>query len=220
MFSYLIHTLQQYNVTDQTLSFILIIMIILVIACFCRQVIWLTGYAIVYPLIIALIRHIYGMMFAITLVWWLIASLLTTLILKAIFVLEWAKYSIMVCIYLIILMIITILTPWLTSKFLTIPILTGQMVSIFIIQNILWDVSKISFSTLQVLTHSMIIAWCYYLLLQWSRLQWFVLIYPDIVILMSIVCIIMIGRYTWLQAIEVIRFYPLIKNYFAQDEEE
>lgn len=220
MFSYIIHTLQQYQVPDYILSLILIMMIILVIACFCRQILGLTWYAIVYPLIIALIRHVYGMMFIVTLIWWLVASFLTTLILKAIFVLEGVKYSIMLCIYFIVLILIVWFVPWWASKFLSIEMLTGQMISIFIIQNILWDVSKINLGTIQVLIHSLGISWCYYALLQWHRLQSFVLIYPDIVIFMSMVLIIIIGRYTWLQAIEVIRFYPLIKHYFRQDDEE
>lgn len=68
MFGYIVDMLQSYQLSETFLSLMLIMMIVLVIACFLRQIVGLTGYMIVYPLLMALIRYIYGTVFVMTVV--------------------------------------------------------------------------------------------------------------------------------------------------------
>lgn len=54
-------------------------------------------------------------------------------------------------------------------------------------------------------------------LLQRSRLQQFILWYPDSILLI-IAAIIYLGRFAWLQIGEYIRFWPLVTKYFDDEE--
>ena len=220
MFGYIVDMLQSYQLSETFLSLMLIMMIVLVIACFLRQIVGLTGYMIVYPLLMALIRYIYGTVFVMTVVWRIGASLLTGLILKIIFVLEWVKYSIMLCLYVIIILGIGVMAPEWVRPFWTNEMLLAQIITIITVQHVVWDVSKINIHTAQVLWHAIITALIYYVLFQWKRLHGIVLTYPDITIWVSLILIIAIWRYTGLQMVEILRFYPLIKYRLRQQTEE
>lgn len=220
MFSYLFHILQQSGISEISLSTMLIVIILLVISCFLRQIWWLTGYMILYPILIALIWHIYW-----SVVFWIImiriwSSLITTLILKFTFVLEGIKYGLIMYWYVICMILICSIQPQLIHIVFDYNMIVIQIMIIVILQDTVWSVWNISFHTSQNLIHGILIVGLYLLLLQRNWLHRIVILYPDILIWGSLVLIILISKYTGLQFIEVVRFYPLIHHYFYQDNEE
>ena len=57
-----------------------------------------------------------------------------------------------------------------------------------------------------------------YGILQRSRISTTLLSYPELLLVLLLVNIL-VGRFLWLQLLELVRFMPLIRKYFEQEEE-
>lgn len=220
MISYMITTLQAYGVSESLIAIIMVVCVLLVISCFIRQIIGISGYTVIYPIVISLLIYHYGLAILIMIWSWVVTSILTSLILRYIFVLEWIRYTLMTFFYLIIVLCVATLIPQSALMLLQREMISIHLIVVIMMHHIFSDMSKWSINTLYTAICLFAIIFVYILILRWQWLASILTTYPDVTVLMSIISILMIGRYTGLQVVELIRFYPLISHRFQNRDEE
>ena len=195
----------------------------LVISIF-RQMIGFSVFGIYSPLLFAVTMSVLWIKFS--LIWFFIAfiaTIITRLLTKKIYLLHSAKVSILIIFYFIF----TILFFWFDKmSWLNIAdfqVFNNSLIIFpFIFLILVWDkvfpqwfkmfskwwfISFIEFFTVSVIV---------YFIIWWTSLNYFLLSYPEIIILIFILNIL-IWRFTWLQLLEYFRFIPLLRKW---DEEE
>ena len=157
----------------------------------------------------------------------IIATLITRLITKKLYLLNSAKLSLLLGIYFLT----TILILWLDSA-LNLNVLSYQIFSntyvifpilflIFATDKVFWEWYKL-FSKQQIvsLLEFIVISTVVVLIINSVWLRLILLSYPEIIILL-IIAIIVVWRFTGLQLFEYFRFSPILKdNDWAEEEEE
>jgi hypothetical protein len=156
----------------------------------------------------------------------IIATLITRLITKRLYLLNSAKLSLLLSIYFLT----TILILWLNSV-LNLNILWYQIFSntyvifpilflIFATDKVFWEWYKL-FSKQQIvsLLEFIVISTVVVLIINSVWLRLILLSYPEIIILL-IIAIIIVGRFTGLQLFEYFRFSPILKDGDWGEEEE
>lgn len=191
-----------------------------------RQIIWFSVFWTFSPLLfwlsIAVLWAKTSIMFFIIAI---IATLLTRLITKRLYLLNSAKLSLLLGIYFLT----TILILWLDSRFelnlIWYQIFTNTYVIfpilflIFATDKVFWEWYKI-FSKQQIVSlfEFVIISVAVVLIINSVWLKLILLSYPEIIILL-IIAIILIWRFTWLQLLEYFRFSPILKDEDWSEEE-
>ena len=190
-----------------------------------RQIIWFSVFWTFSPLLFGLsIAVLWVKTSIIFFIIAIIATLITRLITKRLYLLNSAKLSLLLGIYFLT----TILILWVNSVF-NLDILSYQIFSntyvifpilflIFATDKIFWEWYKI-FSKQQMISlfEFIIISTVVVLIINSVRLRLILLSYPEIIILL-IIAIIIVWRFTWLQLFEYFRFSPILKWEWEEEE--
>lgn len=203
-------------------------------------IIWLILSLCVWALVVSIFRQIIGLpvfsvynpiFFAISMVvlWWeftfilfaigFIATFLIWLINKRIYLLHSAKISMLIIIYFILIMIFLTLERYFNRNLIDYAVFSNDYI-IFPLIFIIIIADKVFGENLNFLNKSfyisifefLIISLIVYFVLNWSWLTYFLLSYPEAIIGIIILNMV-VWRFTWLQLIEYFRFYPLIKDW-------
>jgi hypothetical protein len=191
-----------------------------------RQIIWFSVFWTFSPLLFGLsIAVLWVKTSIIFFVIAIIATLITRLITKRLYLLNSAKLSLLLSIYFLT----TILILWLNSV-LNLNILGYQIFSntyvifpilflIFATDKVFWEWYKL-FSKQQIvsLLEFIVISTVVVLIINSVWLRLILLSYPEIIILL-IIAIIIVWRFTWLQLFEYFRFSPILKWGWEEEEE-
>lgn len=190
---------------------------------FIRQFVWLSIFSLYYPLFFAL--SIYLFSFQITLALFLSAIIsiyFIKKILKKIHFLLNAKLSLFFVMYLILSLIILgfiNIFAWLDFYNLKSNLVVFPFILIPMIAYKLFSDERKIFSTsfMLYLLEFGFVALMAYLALKSIFIQNLFLSYTELLILVFIINF-MIGKFTWLQFVEYVRFLPLIKKHFQEEE--
>ena len=191
-----------------------------------RQVIWFSVFWTFSPLLFGLsIAVLWIKTSIIFFIIAVIATLLTRLITKRLYLLNSAKLSLLLGIYFLT----AILVLWVNSV-LNLNLVWYQIFSntyvifpilflIFATDKVFWEGYKI-FSRQQIISliEFVVISVVVVLIINSVRLRLILLSYPEIIILL-IIAIIIVGRFTWLQLFEYFRFSPILKDWDWSEEE-
>ena len=156
----------------------------------------------------------------------IIATLITKLITKKLYLLNSAKLSLLLGIYFLTTILILGLDTVLNLNIVWYQIFSNTYVIfpilflIFTTDKVFWEWYKI-FSKQQVvsLLEFLIISIIVFLIINSVWLRLILLSYPEIIILL-IIAIIVVWRFTWLQLLEYFRFSPILKDWEWNEEEE
>lgn len=189
-----------------------------------RQIIWFSVFGIYNPLLFALSLPFIGV--KTTLILFLIAFIATSLtrrFTKKIYLLHSAKMSILITIYLLLIILTTGLSfvfnvQWIDSEiFKNTLVIFPVIFSIIVANKVFYEEAKIFSKTWLIsVIEFAIITMSVYFITNWTTLKNLLLAYPESIIIILILNIL-IGRFTWLQILEIFRFKPLLKS---DDEEE
>lgn len=225
--SYLVDYLLYNNVPLSFVIMLLLLPVLVVIAAFFRQVVGFSVYGVFNPLLVAFSLHFIGIVptFFFFLVSFL-ATLLVNVFVKRVYLLYSAKVALVIVVYTILLL------SWLTilQKY-DIPLFDLQPFSnlyilfpIVFLTTVTYSIFKekttfLSASLRKGFLQFVIVSVLMYLVIRRNRLHNVLLGYPEL-ILFFLLGTILIGRFTWLQLTEYVRFLPLIRRYGGDHEEE
>lgn len=191
-----------------------------------RQVVWFSVFGIYSPLLFTVSLYLLGIqpalfLFAIALLSTLLIRFLTT----KLYLLHSAKVSLLVILYFFLTIVVLGLDSLrgtnlinleiFTNGFIIFPILFLIIVSDKIFNEWFKIFSKwrwISFAEF------LVVSFAIYALMTWTWFKHLLLSYPEL-ILVIFVANILVGRFTWLQVLEYLRFMPLIKKHLEGEEE-
>jgi len=188
---------------------------ILVVAFF-RQIIWFSVFWVYTPLISALLIIIFWYKLLLLLfVLSIITNILTYLITRYFYILYSAKISLNYIIYVML----SIITIWILVNFsiiskidINLSIVVLFFIMPLLTKNFIKEDTKILSKTfLLFMWEFVFITWLLLIILQINLLKYILIAYPDLLVVLWVLTIL-IGRFTWLQLLEYIRFYPLIKK--------
>lgn len=190
---------------------------------FIRQFVWLSIFSLYYPLFFAL--SIYLFSFQITLALFVAAIFsmyLMRRVYKRVHFLLNAKLSLFFVMYLILSLLILGLInifAWLDFYNLKSNLVVFPFILIPMIAYKLFSDERKIFSTsfMLYLLEFVFVALMAYLALKSIFIQNLFLSYTELLILVFIINF-MIGKFTWLQFVEYVRFLPLIKKHFQEEE--
>ena len=224
--SYIVDYLLYNDFPIGALLFILLLPILVVLVSLFRQVIGLSVFGVFYPLFFAFSLHI---LWIIPTIIFFVAAFITTMLLwvftKRIYLLYSAKIALMVVLYCLVTLIclraVHVIDPSLIdfglfqNYYFLFPFLLLLVVGsrVFTEQFYLFDRGRWIW-LLEFVLVSMVMYWA----ISSQYLQNALLGLPEIS-LICLVLIILIGRFTGLQLLEYVRFMPLIKHYFEEEEE-
>lgn len=223
--SYFVDELLKAGFPMQILGILLSLAVLALVISFLRQIVGLSVYGVAWPLLFALTLHLLG--FKITLGLLIIAILthiLMRLLNKKLYLLHSSKVSLSICSFLIIFLsgYYRISKAWFQSFLLW----KSELLMVFPIILMLLMSEKLfpsfKFWTKQrwigILEFLIIIAVSYGIL-EWQIISNSLVSYPELLLVLLIINII-VGRFSGLQLLELIRFMPLIKRHLDQEEEE
>ena len=220
--SYAVNKLIQSNLLVKVIWIVLISIVWLLLISIFRQIIGLSVFWVYTPLIFAVIIILFG--FKITFILFilsLIANIITSLLTNKIYVLYSSKIALNYTIYAIITILFFSLAVdyfpldlWkinlsIVLLFLLLPLLTKNFIK--------EDTKIFSKTFFFFLVEFLFVTTILLLLFKWTMLQYILVAYPDLLwIILGLN--ILVGRFTWLQLLEYIRFAPLIKKSLYEEE--
>lgn len=220
LFSVLAYNGLSYNF----MSLLLVVIVSTLVINITKQILGLNGYWVHAPIIAALIIHLVWLTesFIIFLAG-VVAYILTILITKKIYLLLHARRSLFISLFIIIFLMSVGATQaffpgWINIETLTQPIWVITLVVVtLIIEKIFqeWSEWKLTTSALYLLQFGFLTGFLY-AIFHFEWLKYFLVSFPDTILFLFIGHII-IGRYTGLQLVEYIRFWPILRR---TDEEE
>lgn len=156
----------------------------------------------------------------------IIATLITRLITKRLYLLNSAKLSLLLGVYFLTTILLLGLNTVLNLNILWYQIFSNTYVIfpilflIFATDKVFWEWYKL-FSKQQLvsLLEFVVISTVVVLIINSVRLRLILLSYPEIILLL-IIAIIIVWRFTWLQLFEYFRFSPILKDWDWSEEEE
>ena len=190
----------------------------LVISVF-RQIIGLPVFSVFNPMLFAISIVILWMKFTFILFGiWFLATFLIWLINKKIYLLHSAKISMLVIVYFIMVMTFLTMETYFNRNIIDYTIFSNNYI-IFPIILVMINADKVFGENINFLKkwfyisviEFLVISLIVYFILNWSWLNYLLLSYPDFIIIIILLNLI-VWRFTWLQLIEYIRFYPLMKD--------
>ena len=221
--SYFVNKLIEHNnINLQNLWIILIAIFWTLIIAFFRQIIWFAVFGVHTPLIFSILIIIFGYKLTLLLfILSLISNIFTYLITKKIYVLYSSKISLNYIIYTIF----TIIIIWLLANYnlFNIDNVSSSFVLLFMVlplltKTLIKEDTKIFSKWFAIFIWEFIIITCFLLrLFHFTFLKYLLIAYPDLLWLMMLIAILL-GRFTWLQLLEYIRFAPLIKKSLYEEE--
>ncbi len=224
--SYLVDYLLQKWFPIDTLVMILLLSFLALVISFAAQVVGLNVFGVFNPLLFGLSLYILWPALTILL---MLAAFVTMLLIKRftdkVYLLYTAKVALIVVVYCVTCLLCFAVERLIGYNLVEYSMFSAPLILFPILFLIM--VGKTVFSEKfylfgewrrQGLVEFIIMSLVIYRLVQWTALQNFLLGYPEVLIVIFVLTII-IGRFTWLQIFEYIRFFPLIKEYFEEDEE-
>lgn len=204
----------------ETLVILLSIIMAILFIVFCKQVVWLSSFGVYYPILFALSLHTIWLKTSFALLLLAILTKITIIFLiRKYTILATAKLGFQLFIYIVyIILWLVVYSMVFGSRWVEYTIFTNPMILIAIVATLLvwtkvWTLSSLRITKSQVwnLIWFVILSIVSYFIINSSVLHTFILLYP-LVIVLSAVIIIILWRYTWLQFVEYIRFWPLIRH--------
>lgn len=223
--AWMVDELLRHGFPLQTLWLLLSLSVVALVIGSMRQIVGLSAFGMYWPLLLALIAHLIGLPLTLILLGIAIFSnILANSFSTHMYLLHSSKTSLKIALFLTLLIIglyvsiqlgIDVLTQHKLELIMVIPIIMSVLISDKAFPNFrIWKKNWwISFSEL------FIVCWLSYWLLHQHTVSNLLLSYPDLLWLIIILNIV-IGRFSGLQLLELIRFMPLIKKTLDQEEEE
>lgn len=186
---------------------------------FCKQVVWISSYGVYYPIIFALSFHVIWLKTSIfLLIMAVIAKMIIIAFTRRFTLLATAKLWLQTVVYIfltIFWLVILNMLGLINNDFAIFsnPMILLAYIIMVVIASKIWTSSftSISFRQIGSFVIFLIVSYLSYLIIQSDWLRHLVLLYPSFV-LFAIVLLIVLGRYTWLQLMEFVRFWPLISH--------
>lgn len=225
-FSYLVDYLLQAWFPIDTLIMILVLIFLALVISFAAQVVWLNVFGWFHPLLFGI--SLYLLWPWLTLVFF-VSVFITLLCIKRftqrIYLLYSAKVALSIVVYCIITLFCLAIEKisWyqvVDYSMLQVPMILFPFVFLLLVGKTVFTDKFFQFNKWwrQIIIEFVIMSLIVYWGLQWKWLQNVLLWYPELVVIIFIATII-VGRFTWLQVFEYVRFFPLIREYFEEEEE-
>ena len=222
--SYLVDYLLQHEFPIGTLLFILMLPLLVLLISIFRQVVGLSIFGVFNPLLFTFSLHIIGI--PLTIIFFVsafFATILMRIFTKKIYLLYSAKISLLIVLY----SILSLGALWAVDYFWWVALdytlfQNTYIIFPFLFLIMVWDrVFSEKFYLFDKgrwigLLEFFLVSIVLYQIMSSLRVQNILLWYPELS-LVSILVLILIGRFTWLQLLEYIRFMPLIKHYFEEE---
>jgi len=220
--SYFVNKLIENQFNIEILWIVLLALFWTLVITFFRQIIWFSVFWVYTPLIFSIL--IITLWYNIALLLFLVSilsSIITYFITKKIYILYSAKISLNYIIYIIL----SIIFIWFFVSYFNFNLsqinysdILPFFIMPFITKNLIKDdIEILSKKFLLFILEFIFIIILVLTIFNISLLKYMLVAYPDI-ILLFIIIVILIGRFTWLQLLEYIRFYPLIKKNLEEEE--
>jgi len=186
---------------------------------FCKQVIGISSYGVYYPLLFALSFHVVWLKTSIfLLVMAVVAKMIIIAFTRRFTLLATAKIGLQTVVYIFLtivgLLVLNVL-GLITNDFAIFsnPMILLAYILMVVIASKIWTASFTSISFKQLLSFAifLVVSYLSYLIIQSDSLRHIVLLYPSAVLL-AIILLIILWRYTGLQLMEFVRFWPLISH--------
>lgn len=224
LFSFFVDYLIYNNFPVSVIWLILSIAVSALIISIFRQIIGFTVFSVYNPLLFALSMMLLWIEVSFVLLFIaFIATLLTRLFTKKIYLLYSAKVSMLIILYFIVTIIFLWLDKYLLLNLIDFKIFDNSLMifPLFIIIIVSNKVFHENFSLFSwwwwfSFTEFIIVSFCVYLLISLNSFQYLLLSYPSILFFI-LLANILVWRFTWLQLLEYFRFLPLIKNQFEEE---
>ncbi len=208
------------------LSLLLTISLAVLVVTVFRQLIGFDVFGAYSPLMLGVVIHILWLpLTCILLGFWFLSTILVRIFTKKIYLLYSAKISLLVSLYFLWIFVwlsyfYSFFTVFIDFTFFTnLLVVFPMLLIIFVSEKICyegfsflqksWWISFIEFSIVSALVYSIIHS---------VFIQNFMLAYPEVIILV-VILIVLVGRFSWLQLLEYIRFFPLIHDEDKEEEE-
>jgi hypothetical protein len=217
---YLSYSWFSYNLISLLLSITFIVLVLN----FIKQIIGLNVFGIYYPVLFAVILAAVWFPSIIFIFFWLLSILSVNIFSRKVHLLLHAKRSLLISIYILFFLIFLGLDNFFELHIINYSLFENPLIifpifiSIILADKIFQD--DIDFgakSWIIDFTQYVIISGIIYFMLQYKPLQYFLISYPDIIILV-VVLNVLIWRYMWLQLIEYFRFSPLLRKLNEEEE--
>lgn len=209
----------------QLLALLLSITFIVLILNFMKQVIGFNVFWIYYPVLLAVtIASVGFSSAAIFMIIGFISIISVNLFSKKVHLLLHAKRSLLISIYIMLFLFFLWIDNFFELSYINYAIFDNSLIifpfffTIIVADKIFQeDIYLISKSWIIEILQYIIITYIIYSLFEFKTLQYFLISYPDIIILVVFLNIL-VGRYIWLQAFEYLRFSPLLKKLNEEEE--
>lgn len=203
-----------------TLVILLSIVMAIVFIVFCKQVVWLSSFGVYYPIFFALSLHTIWLKTSFALLFLAILTKITIIFLiRKYTILATAKLGFQLFVYIVYIILWLVLYTMIFGSYgveytiFTNPMILVAIVTILLVWTKVWTLSSLKITKTQLwnLVWFIVLAVVSYFIINSSALHTFILLYPLVIVLWAII-IIVLWRYTWLQFVEYIRFWPLIRH--------
>jgi len=220
--SYFVNKLIENGLDINKLWLILLALFWIIVISIFRQVIWFSVFWVYTPLLFVVLIILLGYKIALILfLLSLLANLITHFITKKIYIL----YSSKIALNYIVYVIVSIIFIWLLFKynFMYFTNINNSVILAFFImpllsKNLVKEETNIFSKNFWIFVFEFfIISFILYLIFKLDSLKYILVAYPDLLWLFAIFAIL-VWRFSGLQVLEYIRFYPLIKKWFYEEE--
>ncbi len=206
------------------LTLILLLPFVWLVISFARQVVWLSVFGVFTPLLFATSMYVLGVRPSLLLLLsWGIAVILVSLLTRKVYLLYSPKVSLMMILYCIMTLVVRWLheyldLQWVDMSSYSTNIVIFPFVVILYVAKWVFSDSFLQFKKWRWVTllEFFVISFFVLYILTSDDLQNIFLWAPELIIVVFILNIL-VGRFTWLQMTEYVRFFPLIKSYFEEE---
>ncbi len=220
--SYFVNKLVESQLNIEILWTVLLTLFWTLVVAFFRQIIWFSVFWVYTPLIFAVLLITLWYKLALFLFWLSVLSgIITYFFTKKIYILYSAKISL----HYIIYVILSIIVVWILITYMDFnlsSVNSSVILSFFIMplltKNIIKEDTRIFSKTfLFFILEFIVVTTLLLALFKIDFLKYILVAYPDM-LWIFIVLVVLIGRFTWLQLLEYLRFHPLIKKSNYEEE--
>ncbi len=224
--SYIVDFLIYNDISISFLWFILSLSVCVLIISIFRQIIWFSVFGVYGPVLFSMNMFFVWIKFSIIVL--LIAFLATFLIryfTNKIYLLYSAKISMLFIVYLMCFIFMIWVDKYFWFNMIDYSIFSNSLIifpiilMIIVSNKILWEWFSFKssawwFSFIEFIIVSLII----YMIMSWISFQYFLITYPSIMFFILFMNVL-VWRFSWLQLLEYIRFWPLIRKQYEEEEE-
>ncbi len=189
-----------------------------------RQIIWFSVFGVYNPILFAVSMLVLWIQLTFIL---LFIAFLSTLIIrfftKRIYLLYSAKISLLMIIYFIISFSVLWFDNFIWWNFIDYSVFANSfiifpLVFLIIVANKVFSENFTLFSKGWIVSfiEFLLVSITIYFVITWPNFQFFMLSYPDMIFIILLINVL-VGRFTWLQLLEYLRFMPLLKNKWEEE---